>query len=374
LALLVVATGLVHHRVLTAHQRLIDEKAYVDAFSLVTAGASPYEGAKYRYPPAFAVVGAALLEGLGERPLFLLLRGLDLLGICVVAWGAMIGSRWPLAVRAALAVAVLVSSPIVADGLQTGNVSFLFLAATVVALLAASRRPRAAGALLGSAIALKPLTAPVVPVLLVHRAPSGARHPSLVAAVAALAAGALWSLVGIRFLGDFASRIGGLPDVSNVSFSHVLWCFGVEVPAVALFALITALGVWVASRRPLGVRELLVLATSTSLLALPINNPSTMVMSFPAQALALELAVGRWQAGSGRRWVPRWGELLLVAAAAVSVHGSLGVVAASSLSRPVRGVVALIPLLAVLGSTTYALAVPRARGAGSAAARSLGPS
>jgi hypothetical protein len=245
-------------------------------------------------------------------------------------------------------------SPLVADGLACGSVTLLLLGLVVAGLAMTSERPLLGGGLVGLVTASKPVAVSALAVLAMPD--RGGRLPArrLLAASAAVAAAMAWLLIGFEHLPSMASRAGGLPGaLTNVSLPRVLYALGVPVHPVITFGVLTAAGAALAWwRRPLD-RQRLAIATSTSLLALPINNPSTLLYSLPAQAVALERAVARLRSAGAAPRRRALAELALVVGAVASVHGAMGVAAVGELSLPLQGLVTLIPLAAVAGLTLY---------------------
>jgi hypothetical protein len=305
------------------------------------------------YTPPFALAGAAAWQALG--PAFLpALRLANLAGACVLALAALVGSPWPRGWRLAAAVAA-VCSPLVADGLQCGNISLLLLGIVVGALAVAPAHPWLAGAAIGLVTASKPVAVSALAVLATPDRGAGWPRARLRTVLGAGVAGASWLLLGAELLPSMLSRAGGLPSaLTNVSLPRVLYAFGAPVHPAVTFALVTALGAaWAWWRRP-SPRPRVAIAASTSLLALPIANPSTLVYSLPAQVLAVERAIAGFRTAGrhgGRRRA--LAELALVIAAVLSVNGALGVAATGSLPLVAQGFVTLMPLAAVAGLTVY---------------------
>lgn len=330
-----------------------DESIYHHAFELVRQGLSPYGEGRFLYPPSFAVVGEALSRFLGPDAV-LALRVTNLLGACVLIWLSLTWSRWGPGARLTVAALLVAASPLVRNGLWYGNVSPLFAGLTALGLVTAVGRPGTGGAILGSANALKPLSIPVIAVIATTAWKREKRKGILIAASAA-AAGAGWLLLGLEHLPGMLARSGGLPEAGfNVSLARASYALGLPIPSWLPFVLVTTLACLLAWRRTLSPRQGFVLAMTTSLLALPVVNPSTLVLSYPAQLLALELALGP---SLPREGIRRWAVPVLVLAAMVSVHGGTGVVAAGHLPAPVQAFVTLIPLAAVVGLTAYGLTI-----------------
>jgi len=323
----------------------------------VSEGRSPYQEPGFLYAPPFSTAGAVLQGVLGERRLLLFLRHLNLAGACAAVWVSVLILRWPLAVRLLAAGVTVGLSPLVGNGLFLGNISLLVSALTLAGLQAAERRPVAAGVLLGSGLALKPLALPALALLALSRPPAGTGRARRVAALAGLVAAAGWLLLGLQHLAEMRSRAGGMPrPAHNVSLARALYCFGLEPPPAVLFGLVVAVGAAYVARRRLAGPELTVVAATVSLLALPIIWPHTFVLTYPVQARALERGVESLRAARADELPLRIGGLALVLAAILSLHGSQGVGAAPA-EWPLflQGLVTLIPLAALAGLGVFAI-------------------
>jgi hypothetical protein len=335
----------------------VDLRAYLHAFDLVSAGKDPYVEGAFLYPPPFAVVGAALYRGLGEVAFLAVFRWACLAGVWLLVWVALDATRWPLPAAAIAAVAAT-WSPLLENSFGCGNVSPLIIGLLVVSLAWAARAPAGAGLAIGTLDAFKPMG---VSAVLVRATPERGRSSlatSVRLLVGAGAASVAWLWVGHRFLGSWLGRSQGFPErIINVSLHRALWALGMHVSAVVPFAVVTALGMLVAWRWARSSRERVALAATTSLLTLPVASPGSFLLTLPAQALALEAAHGRWRAAPGGSVARRnaLGELAVVAAAVVSVHGAEGAVATGELPVIVQVAVTLIPLGAAAALTVYPL-------------------
>lgn len=357
-----IALGLIFAVGLLVHRHLIfrswtgfDEDVYLRAFQRIREGVSPYGDRLFLYPPAFAVVGAALEDRLGEH-LSIILRLANLLGASLLVWLSLARSSWRAPFRVGLAVVAIGLSPLIRHGLWYGNVSQLFVGLSILGLVGAWSRPTLGGATLGVSNALKPLTAPALAIVAAQGLRRSGRGWELRTALTGVLAALCLTAVGARYLPDMMTNLGGRPEWGfNVSLHRTLFCFGLEIPALAIFLGITAVACGLVWWNPLKPRPTLVLATSASLLALPVVNPSTLVLSYPAQIVALERV---WRRASAKSWDRRLvslAEVALVPAAILGIHGGTGVSAATGLPLWIRGLVTLIPLLAVTGLTVYAL-------------------
>jgi hypothetical protein len=344
----------------------VDERVYLRAFDIVDRGGNPYDDADFVYAPPFAHAGAALRRALGPERFLVAFRMASLAGLWILVWVSLHGSRWPLPVKAGVGLAVL-ESQLVGNGLGCGNVSVLMLGPLLAAMALAPRWPVLGGAVLGALNAFKPTA---VSALVVLAAPPRGGRLSAAAVrmlVAAGVAAGLCLLIGLEHLPSMLRRAGGFPDrIINLAPARVFHAWGMPVPPVLLFAAFTILGTLYAWRRARTPRERLAVAGTTSLLALPVINPNTLLLSFPAQMLALELAAASYAgtrrsgASAGRQLA----ELVLVAGAVLSIHGAEGAVSTGELPPVVQGLVTAIPLLGVAALTWYAVS-------GTAASRAI---
>jgi hypothetical protein len=342
----------------------VDLSFYLHAFELESAGRDPYDEGAFLYPPPFVVAGAALQQALEPRTLLIVYRTACLLGVWVLVWVSLAGTRWSLPAQAMAALAVSLS-PLLDNAFGTGNVSPLVIGLLVASLWLALRRPAAGGLALGTLDAFKPMGVSAVLVLATPSSsaadddglPGPSRGVRLLAA--RVVAGLLWLLVGRRHLAAWLTRSVGFPDrIINVSVHRALWDLGLRVSGAVPFAVLTALGMLAAWRWARTGRQRVALAAATTLLALPVVNPSTFLLALPAQALALETAIARWRvepAATPRRRMAL-AALVLVAGAIYCVHRAEGAIAAGELPTVLQGLVALIPLAAVAGLTVYSVA------------------
>lgn len=334
----------------------VDEVVYLAAVDAVAAGGSPYEDPHYIYTPAFAGIILAARESLGGN--FLpVIRGLCLFGTCLVAWFSLSLVSWPWLVRLLLGIVVLHLSPSAVDALWTGNVSPLVIGGLVTALFFAHESAVSSGAVIGFLNAAKPMGVPILVILAAQYLGHPDHRWCLKAVLSALVTGGVTLLLGLEYLPEMLERHGGKPyQLGNISFNRVLYLVGLEVSSVVIFLVVVAIAVMLTFHRRLDRRELVVLGSAVSLLALPLINPSSFLLSWPVQAVALERVVTRFRQrpnGAAGRW--RFYELGLVGAMILSPHGSIGLLAAGALPVLGQAVVTLMPLLAVVGLLAYCL-------------------
>ncbi len=294
-----------------------DEVVYLKAFEASRAGDSPYDVEGYFYPRAFARAGGRLLAAVGSGGTLAAVRAANLLGLAFAFWAAAAWLPMAMARRWLAAAALLCLSPAVWAGLDLGNVSFLIAGLTLAALLSWPRRPLLAGLLLGAGVALKPIAAAAVPILLLHRprrrpVRGGRRHPPAASTVAALAAAALAAALLLP-VSDLREMLGqemvALAHARSFSLSRLCALFGLEVPQVALTLAVLALAAAGARWRPMSSVQLLAYTVAAISLATPLVWNHTLIVALPVQGLALALA---WQRLAERRRRGAGGEPLAV--------------------------------------------------------------
>ncbi len=347
-----------------------DEVAYVTASERVAAGQGPYYGL-YLYPPALAIAGAAVIRFAGGDALLLLFRAFNVLGVALLVWWSV--ALLPVACHRRLIAAVLylVVSPAVAYGILWGNISLGIAAMIFAGLLLWPGRPLLAGVLLGSSIAVKPVAPVAVLVLLAQRVASSsevaavkARSAHLTAGATALAlAGGL--LLVPPYLREFLSLTTQLPPYTrNVALYRALVCFGIEPPAVVLFAIVAILAVlvtrirlyrWPPSGGTLSPWNMLLIAIPAALLSLPLVWSHTLLLTLPIQVAAL---VHSWRSlrdsGVAERSRKRL-EALLVLGAVLAIQLSDGVGGIDDQASWLQGLVILVPALAPSALSLYLL-------------------
>ena len=332
-----------------------DLAGYLRAFDRYEAGGDPYDDPDFLYTPVFVVVGNAAYQALGPRAFVLAFRAAALLGVWVLVWLSLRPVRWAWP-AALVAAALVVPSGLTDNGIHCANLTLVLAPLLAVGLLLGETHPLLGGALAGSVNAIKPLG---VTALAVATTPERGRAPRREQVIAAAAAGvaiAAWLLlVGRQLLPEMLSRARGKPEEGHhLSIHRALYQLGIHVPAVVVFAVVTALGCAIAWRYARTVEQRTAIGLAFSAMALPVVNPNTLLMSLPIQALALDRAAARWRTRSERTWRTVV-ELTIVGAAVIGVHGALGTVAFHDLPWPLGGLVTLIPHLEIAFLTLYAL-------------------
>lgn len=269
----VLVVTLIVHRVGDPHRLLPDEVPSAKVWRAVAAGVDPYDPSRSGYPnhpyfPTFLYGGGLLVRGLGETPVILLQRLLNVLSISVVIWlctGAFVRRALP---RAALGAALVLFKPF-AWSIDYGNLSPFAAATTLAPLLLWPRWPVLAGVMLSLGLATKPSGLAALPLLLVHR-PATATRRHLVAGLVASALLAALVLATARNGAFLRQERGWAPHESATSASvqRVLQKLGAEVPAGVVFAGVVAVGALLSRRRPLTPTELALLGAAVSLASL----------------------------------------------------------------------------------------------------------
>jgi hypothetical protein len=344
--------------VFSANER-VDEATYSNAGRLVTGGASPYEDTGFLYTPAFALLWSMGERSLGQREFLIAYRLASLVGFWLLVWAALEANPWPWPIQGLLCIVLLIS-PIFLNAFLCGNVTLIVIGPLAWALLLAERAPLRSGVVLGTINALKPLGVVALAILVAPRKGLSFSRWALKVALSAVFTVGLWLLLGHEHLPEMWKLLRGRPEEPfNVSLHRVLLAAHLEIPASLLFLLVAGGTILVARGLPDDPRKRLLLAGAGTLLAMPVNNPHTFLLTLPIQVLALERAVGAWHSPS------RSGHSLLaspltrvalVAAAIFSVNTATGAVSAADLPLEAQGLVIAIPLLAVVGLTWFALA------------------
>ncbi len=338
-----------------------DELDYLHELTLVREGKSPYVEPRFLYPPSFAVLGAWALELLPPLPLARLVRGLDLLGLVASAWIAALVTPWSHRRRLLAAALVVLLAPGFALAAEYGNVSPLIVGLSLLGLWIATWRPLVAGGLLGFGLALKPLAAAATVVLAALRAEGVELRRARRAGWLALAVGgALVLALGAHYLPDLLGRAQGRPDIpGNVALARVLHCFGIELPAPLVFALVAGAVVVLCWRQPPDRTRLLLVASSVSPLALPVVWAHTLLLTLPVQLAALARALERRQLAGARRRAAVL-EIAAVAIGIVAIQGAAGATSLAGLPLPLQGLWLMMPVLAPAALLAYVLATPAA--------------
>ncbi len=394
LALLMLVVCARYPHAVLAPAPLGDEAAYVTAAQRVAAGQGPY-GGLYLYPPALAIAGAAVIRFAGDGALMLVLRTFNVFGVALLVWWSV--ALLPAAFHRRLIAATLylVISPAVAYGMVWGNISLGIVAMIFAGLLLWPGRPVLAGVLLGLSIAVKPVAPVAVLVLLAQRRRSspdrspvddvGARPASLAAhlasgAIALAIAGGL--LLVLPYLMEFLSLATQLPPYTrNVALYRALVCFGIEPPAVVLFASVAILAVLFTRRiGALSPGQMLLIAIPATLLSLPLVWSHTLLLTLPIQVVALERACRRARGAQTSTSCARAGhkerglrdsaaggrprrrlEAILVLGAVFAIQLSDGVGGIDDLASWLQGLVILVPALAPSALSLYLWGRPSRR-------------
>ncbi|HEV8240860.1 MAG TPA: glycosyltransferase 87 family protein [Thermoanaerobaculia bacterium] len=339
---------------------MVDLRCYLDAGERALAGRNPYGAVGYFYTPAFAYGVGWLHHGLGTPGTLLAFRLAALLGVWLVATLSLAGAAASLRTRAAVALLVAVS-PLVRDGLFHGNATLLLAGPLLAGLLLVGARPAAGGLLVGAVTAMKPMgiTAGILAAT-PRRGIDGWQLPRR-ALLAATVAVLPWLMFGWRWLPAMGGATGAPPaGFNNIAVAVGLAALGLEVPPLVVMVAVTAVGAWVVWRYAPNHRARVAVAAALNVVALPVNNPSTFLLTLPVQVLALERTWRRWrrprvEAGASR--VRSLGPFVICLAAVLSVHGVRGVRSTGDQPLALRGVATLMPFLAVLLLTALALRV-----------------
>lgn len=350
------------HSELTSPGVEVDMGIYLRAFDHLEGGGSPYAERGFLYTPAFAVLGNAVRNALGTELFVRACRWATLAGAWLLVWAALAGGRWRWQVQA-LAALVVIWSPLVANAIGCLNASLAIMGPLLAALQVAEQRPLLAGAVAGTANALKPLGLPAL--LLAMLPQRGRRLAPWVPRMAAVAGVALTGLLllGHRHLPAMWERGEGFPGrIINVSLVRALTILGAPVHGVVVFVAVTLVAAYLTWRWVDDHRTRVAVGAAASVLALPVNSPGSFLLSLPLQALALELASRRVATARRDGRKPRRAiyELALVAAVVIGIHGAEGAVATGELPTWVQGVVTLMPLADVAALAAYAVARGRA--------------
>ena len=344
---------------LCAPEPHIDEALYERAFQAVQAGHSPYTVPGYYYPTAFAFLGSWLDAQIGERAVRLGLRACNLLGLLGTLW---LSAAWwfrsasarplgePWIERLAVAALLLVAAPGIAEGLHLGNLSFLAAGLALAGWTLAGRLPWLAGIALAASLALKPLTAAALPLLVLtppeHRAKSYR--------IAGLVGGTLTTIIWLAFpyfgelLGQKVERIGRIRTWSVYRLADVL---GLEIGRLVLYVGLVALALLICWRFR-GIRASgsvwLAFVTATCVLTTPLIWGHTLILFFPTLVMATRVVSARWRAG--KRSEPTWAEPTFVPLGCVTLlffnPGAID-------RLPVEALLLLVPISAVTLLTTY---------------------
>lgn len=328
IALLFAVLALRYPHLLTFPDILNDEISYTHAARRVAAGQTPYYGG-YLYTPLVAVAVAAAQERWGLLPVLIALRSLNFVGVAVTAWIALLPLPWNPVRRWLTCALYLAFAPAVHFTLQFSNLSGLVVGAISIGLTAWPAAPLAAGLLLGTSLAVKPLAPGALAVLLAHRpAGLGRRHLATVA-VAGIVAALL--ILPLPYLGDMLSVPASTSRqlIRTVSPHRIAYLLGWRNNAVPLSAALLLAAMWVSRRRPWTPPAVALLAAVTAIAATPIVWSHSLLLTLPLQVLALDRAWSRWQDGrrsSRRRRLLYEGVFVSLGAAAIQfAQGAHGI-------------------------------------------------
>lgn len=342
--------GLRFWQPLLAGQPIEDEEVYAAAFARVASGESPYDGLQFYYLPPFAAAGAWLAERAGLLPTLLLLRAANLFATAAIVWLASGCWRLSFAARILLAAAYGALAPAIHLALAWGNLSPLAIAPWLLAFLLWRRRPLAAGAAYAFALLIKPVAAIGIALLALQRPPAeDARgyRPQLVAAATA-AAWLLAALLAAPHLSGFFGLSQGIPAASrSASLHHLLYCFGLDLPALLLLPATLLPALHLLRRHPRRGFELYLFSSIAGLLATPLVWSHTLLLVLPLQSAALALARERHAVRKD------WKEPLLVAAAVLAIQLSNGLGGVETWPLPLQGLFVLLPCFAPLALGLY---------------------
>lgn len=334
---------------------LSDELPYSWAFDAVLRGESPFTISPYLYPSFFAIVGSRAQALLGQPTVLQLLRLANALGVATTVWiaTAWLPWRWR---RRLLAGAVFVSiAPIVAWGMELGNLSLAVSGMALAALILYPRRPLSAGLSLGLAMAIKPIAPMAAVVLAAHRRPltqsplhrRDRRH--LVAAGVAVAV-ATGLVLAFPYLDEFIAVAGAGRGERTVTLHRLPYIYGLRIHSLWISAPLAVLSLWVARHFTLGPGRLVCLAVTASLAVTPIVWSHTLIFALPIQILALQIAIGYRAERTSRT---RTYELILVLLGVASIQFAAG--AHGIFDQPVwlQLVGAGLPMIAPTALTAY---------------------
>lgn len=325
-----------------------DEEVYVAAFEQVQQGLSPYSVPQFYYLPPFAAGGAMVADQAGMEATLALLRAANLLAAAGLIWLATGCWRLSFIRRVGVAAIYGVLAPGVDLALAWGNLSPLALILWISAFLLWSRRPILAGACYALAMLVKPVAAIGIGLLALHRPESSEarpiwRQPQLLAG-ATTAVLLLAALLASPYLREFFGLAAGVPSAArSASLHRLLYCFGIEISALLLMAVVFAVALILLRRRQRGPAGLYAFAAIAALLATPLVWSHTLLLVLPLQSAALAVASNR------RDRV----ELLLVATAVLAIQMSNGLGGGETWPLALQGLFVLLPCFAPLGLGLY---------------------
>ena len=348
---------------LTAPAPHIDEALYEHAFRAVQEGRSPYAVRGYYYPTAFAYLGGWLDARIGGGAVRYGLRALNFLALIGTLWlsaawwyrpgGASApagGSPW--LERLAIAALLLVAAPGISEGIHLGNLSFLAVALALAGLTLAVGQPLLAATALALSVALKPMAAAALP-LLVFTPP---RYRPLSYRIAGLVGGAATAVLWLGYpyfselLGQEVERIGSIRTWSLYRLADVL---GLGIGRLGIFAGLTLLAVltcWALRRIRATRAGWLAFTAAACVLTTPLIWGHTLIIFFPALVMAASVATARWQAGRTRQ--PPWAEPTFVGlGCATLLYFNPGAI--DRLATPLEALLLLVPAATVALLAAY---------------------
>jgi hypothetical protein len=304
-----------------------DEVEYFAAFEHVAEGRSPFAEDDYLYPSVFAYAGAWSLEVLGRTTTDALLRAINLAGLAVAVWCSMAWLPWTAGQRLVAGVAFIALAPQVGYSVKFNNFSLAVAGMMLGGLLLASRRPLAAGLLLGGSVALKPIAPMAVGCLLFAHRETHDRKLRLAAMAAMVVAAAL--ILPDPHLADLLALTADTERVAaSITLHRFPQLFGFEPNALWISVPLAAAALAIVATRRLGRARLLCFAVTASLAVTPLVWSHTLVVLLPLEVLALAVAAERWQTlkhrPAGASHLPAWLEPVLVLLAVASIQLSSG--------------------------------------------------
>ncbi len=304
-----------------------DEVEYFAAFEHVAEGKSPFAEDDYLYPSVFAYAGAWSLEVLGRTATDVLLRAINLLGLAVAIWCSMAWLPWSARRRLLAGVGFILLAPQVSYSVLFNNFSLAVAGMLLGGLLLASRRPLAAGLLLGGSVALKPIAPMAVGCLLFAHREAHERKLRRAAIAAIVVAAAL--VLADPHLDELLALTADTERVAaSITLHRFPQLFGFEINALWISVPLALLAIALAARGGLGRARFLCFAVTASLAVTPLVWSHTLVVLLPLEVLALAVAADRWatlkKRAPGSSPLPPWLEPVLVVLAVASIQLSSG--------------------------------------------------
>ena len=333
---------------------MVDEAVYLKAFRATGNGDSPFSVEGFFYPASFAVAGAWLLELLSERGMLAVMRSLLVLGVASIVWTSLAWFEATWIQRVVVGVGFLGIAPAVLLGMASGNASLIVIGLMLPALTLWRGWPIFWGVILGLTVAIKQLAGAAIPGLLFHRPAEGGRRHWISGGTAVLIAGLLL-VPSLRTFGEMSSQpIASIHLTRSISLLRLLDLFGMSVPPLLNFAVVSAVTVAVVRRQVLDRPHLLALLCTASILALPIIWSHTLLLVLPLQVMSIQVAL--WRRGSGERSRPleRF-ELPLVILGTAAIQLSDGAGAVNNQAAWVQLLPILVVYLAPIGLCWYLL-------------------